>query len=152
MRKVYDGMVKTLEVNQYFVMGTNTQGRHGKGSALHARLHFGAVYGQPMGFQGKCYAIITKDLTRKIYPSVKREDIIEQIKTLYYAAKTIAKDKEFLVSYNGTHPHLKHLCNYSSHELATMFVDAGPIPDNIIFERNFAHLVEVIGSGTIKND
>jgi hypothetical protein len=44
-----------------FVFGSNLAGRHGKGAALHARRHRGAVYGQAEGLQGTSYAIPTKD-------------------------------------------------------------------------------------------
>lgn len=44
-----------------FVFGSNLAGRHGKGAALYARQHYGAVYGQGVGFQGTSYAIPTKD-------------------------------------------------------------------------------------------
>lgn len=44
-----------------FVFGSNLAGRHGKGAALHARKHHGAVYGQGEGLQGQSYAIPTKD-------------------------------------------------------------------------------------------
>jgi len=44
-----------------FVFGSNLAGRHGKGAALHARQHHGAIYGQAIGLQGHSYAIPTKD-------------------------------------------------------------------------------------------
>lgn len=44
-----------------FVFGSNLAGRHGKGAALYARKHHGAVYGQGEGMQGSSYAIPTKD-------------------------------------------------------------------------------------------
>lgn len=43
-----------------FVFGSNVAGRHGKGAALWARQHRGAVYGQGKGLQGNSYAIPTK--------------------------------------------------------------------------------------------
>lgn len=44
-----------------FVFGSNLAGRHGKGSALYAKLNHGAIYGQGEGRQGNSYAIPTKD-------------------------------------------------------------------------------------------
>jgi hypothetical protein len=44
-----------------FVFGSNLAGRHGKGAALYARQHHGAVNGQGVGLQGTSYAIPTKD-------------------------------------------------------------------------------------------
>ena len=43
-----------------FVFGSNLAGRHGKGAALHARKHHGAIYGQGEGLQGQSYGIPTK--------------------------------------------------------------------------------------------
>lgn len=48
-------------MSDVFVFGSNRQGRHGKGAALHARTHFGAIYGQGVGRQGNSYAIPTKE-------------------------------------------------------------------------------------------
>jgi hypothetical protein len=44
-----------------FVFGSNMDGRHGKGAALWARKHRGAIYGQSYGIQGNSFAIPTKD-------------------------------------------------------------------------------------------
>lgn len=44
-----------------FVFGSNLAGRHGKGAALWARQHRGAIYGVGEGPQGQSYAIPTKD-------------------------------------------------------------------------------------------
>jgi hypothetical protein len=44
-----------------FVFGSNLAGRHGKGAALWARRHRGAIYGRGEGIQGTSYAIPTKD-------------------------------------------------------------------------------------------
>ena len=44
-----------------FVFGSNLAGRHGKGAALYAVKHHGAIYGQGVGLQGNSYAIPTKD-------------------------------------------------------------------------------------------
>jgi hypothetical protein len=46
---------------EIFVFGSNLAGRHGAGAALHARKHYGAIYGQGVGRQGNSYAIPTKD-------------------------------------------------------------------------------------------
>lgn len=51
-----------------FVFGSNLAGRHGKGAALHARQHHGAIYGQGIGLQGNSYAIPTKDENLKTLP------------------------------------------------------------------------------------
>ena len=51
-----------------FVFGSNLAGRHGKGAALHARKHFGAIYGKGIGRQGQSYAIPTKDINLQTLP------------------------------------------------------------------------------------
>src|ERR1700730_12650173 len=40
---------RTCCMKTVFVFGSNFAGRHGKGAALHARKHHGAVYGQGVG-------------------------------------------------------------------------------------------------------
>ena len=63
-RETYKGLIRSLQPNQIFVFGSNTQGRHGLGAAKIALQKFGAKYGQAEGIQGQSYAIITKDLTK----------------------------------------------------------------------------------------
>ena len=84
-RKTYTGLVNSLQDNQIFVFGSNTQGRHSAGAAKTARDKFGAIYGQAEGLQGQSYAIITKDLTKddRKNPSRTKVQIIEQIHKLY---------------------------------------------------------------------
>ncbi|XUM19810.1 A1S_2505 family phage non-structural protein [Bradyrhizobium oligotrophicum S58] len=54
--------------SRIFVFGSNLAGRHGKGAALHARQHYGAVYGQGEGIQGDSFAIPTKDAQLRTLP------------------------------------------------------------------------------------
>jgi hypothetical protein len=51
-----------------YVFGSNLSGRHGKGAALHARTHYGAVDGKGVGLQGASYAIPTKDHALRAIP------------------------------------------------------------------------------------
>lgn len=131
-------MINSLEPNQIFVFGSNTQGRHGKGAALIAKNKFGAEYGNPEGPQGQSYAIITKDLTKRTHPSRTPEQIKEQIHNLYEYAKE-NPDKEFLVAYSGTGQNLNA---YSNQEMADMF-NSEPIPNNIVFEQEFNKLIPI---------
>jgi len=133
--KTYKGDITELKDNQIFVFGSNTEGRHGLGSALIAKEKFGAIQGQSEGLQGQSYAIITKDLTKKKHPSRTKEQIIEQIKKLYDFAKA-NPDKEFLVAYTIS----KNLNAYSFFDMAEMF-SSMDIPDNILFNERFAVLV-----------
>ena len=70
-------------MKRIFVFGSNLAGRHGKGSAEHARLFYGAKRGVPEGMEGMSYAIPTKDINLEPLPL----DVIEQhvAKFLEYA-------------------------------------------------------------------
>lgn len=136
MRKTYSGEIKQLHPNQIFVFGSNTQGRHGKGSALIARQKFGAKYGQASGMQGRSYAIITKDLTKYNQPSVSKELIIEQIKKLYRLARGFLAFKEFLIAYKADGINLN---GYTPKAMKEMYFCEEP-PENIIFEKEFSEL------------
>lgn len=67
-----------------FVFGSNLSGRHGKGAALYAKQHHGAIYGQGIGLQGTSYAIPTKDININTLPLWRIEgyvnDFIEHAK------------------------------------------------------------------------
>lgn len=136
MMKTYKGYIDKLSENQIFVFGSNTQGRHSLGAALVAKTKFGAIYGQSEGIQGQSYGIVTKDLTKKIHPSITKEQIKKQIKKLYEFAKE-NKDKEFLIAYG-----IKNNLNfYTPKEMAEMF-SSFDIPENIIFEEKFSELLK----------
>lgn len=135
--KTYKGEATKLKPNQIFVFGSNTQGRHGKGAALCARLNFGAKYGQAYGLQGQSYAIVTKDLTKYKHPSISSEHIIEQIKKLYLFAIENPK-LEFIIAYSGTKTNLN---GYSNQEMVDMFSEI-EIPKNIVFEYEFSKLIK----------
>lgn len=53
---------------EIFVFGSNLAGRHGKGAALFARQHHGAIYGNGEGIQGNSYAIPTKNSSLNTIP------------------------------------------------------------------------------------
>ena len=137
-RKTYSGFIHYLNKDQIFVFGSNIQGRHGKGAALTARLRFGAIHGNPEGIQGKSFAIITKDLTKKNHPSRTTAQIISQIDKLYKYA-TLHPDKEFIIAYKCGDCNLNA---YSSEDMAKMFASKD-IPENIIFDKQFYELVKL---------
>jgi hypothetical protein len=114
--QLYRGKIKYLKSNQIFVFGSNNQGRHGLGSALFAKQKCGAIYGQSKGMQGRSYAIITKDLTKSIHPSIPKEYILEQIKEFYNFASNAQFD--FVIAYSGTDTNLN---GYSNQDMADMF-------------------------------
>ena len=91
--------------------------------------------GQPRGLQGQSYAIVTKKFY-DVEKSSTPEEIIKEIKNLYEFARQ-NPTKEFLVSdYSES-----NLNGYTGQEMADMFVKAGPIPSNIVFNENFDKLI-----------
>ena len=115
-----------------FVFGSNLAGRHGKGAALFAKQHHGAVYGQGIGLQGSSYAIPTKDGSLRTLP-------------LAVIAGHVA---EFLV-FAADHPELNfqvtpigcRLAGYVPAQIAPMFVQA---PTNCVMPAEF---LAVLGRG-----
>ena len=58
-----------------FVFGSNEIGRHGKGAALDAKLHYGAIEGQGEGLMGRSYGIPTKGNNMRVsltIPEIKK--------------------------------------------------------------------------------
>lgn len=136
--KTYKYPLTKLPSNGIFVFGSNTQGRHGMGAALTARILFGAKYGQAKGLQGNSYAIITKDLTKTIHPSINKDDILKQINALYnYADDNLHLN--FYIAYSGKGLNLN---SYTPKEMADMF-NYFNIPVNIVFEEEFAKLLQI---------
>lgn len=135
--KTYKGKITKLQPNEVFVFGSNPQGRHGKGAALVAAKLFGAKYGQAKGLMGQSYGIITKDLTKKIHPSIPTKQIKEQIAELYQFAID-HPEMLFYIAYSGKG---QLLSGYTPPQIAHMFWKAGDIPDNIVFEYDFYKLV-----------
>jgi hypothetical protein len=95
-----------------FVFGSNLAGRHGKGAALYARQHHGAVYGQGVGLWGTSYAIPTKDAKVKTLPITE-----------------IARYVERFIAFAVSHPELRFqvtpigcgLAGYTPAQIAPMF-------------------------------
>lgn len=135
--KTYKGRITKLTENQVFVFGSNTEGRHGAGAAYYAVNYFGAIYGQAKGRQGQCYAIVTKDLTKSLHPSVSKKEIINQLIHFYEYAFTYP-ELEFLIAYSGSGSNLN---GYTPQEMAEMFWVDG-IPDNVVFEETFLELIK----------
>lgn len=128
--RFYSGNIEPSK-DVVFVFGSNPEGRHGAGAAKVARLRFGAVYGKGEGLQGNAYAIPTKDLrVRKNngYRSISAKDITQSIRRLYECARQ-HPDKRFCIAYRNICS--RSLNGYTGIEMIRMFIDAGPIPDNI---------------------
>lgn len=99
---------------EIFVFGSNLAGRHGKGAALFARKHHGAIYGQGIGLQGNSYAIPTKDEKIRTLPLTTIE---EHVKVFL----KFAKDHEELV-FNVTAIGCG-LAGYTPKDIAPLFLD-----------------------------
>ena len=140
MRRTWTGELKFLPDNGIFVFGSNTQGRHGKGSAATAVKLFGAIYGRARGLQGRSYAIVTKDLNKKEHPSIPSFSIWLEVFKLYEYAKA-NPNLDFYVVYKADTPNLN---GYSPQEMANIFsyYTLEPIPTNIIFEYAFSNLLK----------
>lgn len=117
-----------------FVFGSNLAGRHGKGSALHAKLNYGAIYGQGIGRQGNSYAIPTKD--GRDGGSLRRPNQILpiwQIKQYVDAFIAYAKahsELEFKVVAIGCSN-----SGYVPNQIAPLFIDTPPnchLPDEFL--------------------
>lgn len=98
-----------------FVFGSNLAGRHGKGAALHARQHFGAVYGVGVGRSGNSYAIPTKDEGLRPLSLSRIRKYVDDFKD--YAARN--PKIQFTVTRVGC-----GLAGYSDHHIAPMFSGA----------------------------
>ncbi len=114
-----------------FVFGSNPEGRHGAGAALVAVKRFGAKYGCGEGLRGFSYAIPTKDLRVKEnngYRSIPPQRITESIRKMYEVARRYP-DVRFCIAYRNTDR--RSLNGYTGYEMIQMFIDAGPIPENV---------------------
>lgn len=100
---------------QIFVFGSNLAGRHGKGAALDALKHHGAMYHCGFGIQGNSYAIPTKDYEIRTLP-------LDQIE--YHVKK--------FIEYAKAHPEADFnvtrigcgLAGYTDSQIAPFFKDA----------------------------
>lgn len=108
-----------------FVFGSNLAGRHGKGAALYARQHHGAVYGQGEGLQGSSYGIPTKD--RRLQ-SRRLEEIAESISKFIEFARG-RPDLQFEVTPVGC-----GLAGYRQEQIKPFFE---PLPANCYFSKEW---------------
>lgn len=132
----YEGDIEPSN-NTIFVFGSNPEGRHGAGAAKIAKDKFGAKRGVGEGLTGNAYALPTKDLRIKEnngLKSISPEQIIENIKKLYETARQ-NPDKQFKVAYRNTDK--ASLNGYTGLEMIDMFLNAGPIPVNIVFSKEW---------------
>lgn len=125
MRLHQDGTAPPYTAHDVFVFGSNQQGRHGKGAAYFAFVHFDAEEGKWDGHVGRSYAIPTK-----YSPRVSME--LSEIQP--YVTK--------FIEYARTHRHLRFhvtrvgcgLAGYKNSQIAPMFKDA---PENCSFAKEW---------------
>ena len=117
--------IVTLEPNQIFVFGSNTQGRHGKGAAKTALNKFGAKWGCGDGLQGRSYGISTKDHRLK---TLSLDRIQSKVRRFIRFA-TEHPELHFLVTAIGC-----GLAGYKPEDIAPMFKDA---PENVSLPQSF---------------
>ena len=134
--KTYKGFIEELPHNGIAVVGTNPQGIHGAGAAKWAYDNAGLLWGHAQGLCGKSYGIITKNLRKRIHPSISEPDIVSQIGKLYKVAQ-VMDQHEFYVFYSADGVNLN---GYTPQEMARMF-SHHPIPNNIVFEEGFSKLL-----------
>ena len=160
MMKTYQGHISSLKPNQVFVFGGNLQGFHGAGAAGFAsfgvpgnvwrRFNYdqwpdgkqgkwnvkGVAEGLQQGTEGMSYAIpsVTRPGARRSIPLEKIRDSIAKL----YAFACSRSDLEFLVAYTVSGANLN---GYTPEEMASVFALC-PIPCNLVFEENFARLIE----------
>jgi hypothetical protein len=101
--------------HKIFVFGSDLAGRHGAGSALHAKKYHGAETGMWRGRTGNAYAIPTKDAHFNTLPLYKIWRFVEDF--ISYAKQH--PELEFFVVAIGT-----GLAGYKHEDMACMFINA----------------------------
>lgn len=114
-----DGFIALTEPNEIFVFGSNRGGAHNAGAAKFALDHYGAVYGQGHGLQGRSYAINTMSGIEELKRCIGL--FIEDAKSM--------NGKVFIVTPIGC-----GIAGYSADEIAPMFRD---VPENVILPEEF---------------
>lgn len=113
-----------------FVFGSNLAGRHGKGAALHALKHYGAMYGEGIGRQGNSYAIPTKDSTLRVLDLETIQGYIGDF--LSYASKNT--EDLFILTPIGT-----GLAGYSREQIYSL-LRKFDVPSNVLFSKEWFNL------------
>lgn len=104
-------MIRSLNINEIFVFGSNEAGIHGAGAAKFAR-RFGAINGVGVGHCGQTYAIPTKDKRISTLPLSNISTHIDNF-IIYTKSKP---DLIFLVTQIGC-----GLAGYNPHQIAPLF-------------------------------
>lgn len=122
--------IRELKENEVFVFGSNLEGMHGGGAARTAVEHFGAIWGQGVGLQGKSYGIPTmQGGVETIKPYV--DEFIEFAKQ--------RRDLFFYVTKIGC-----GIAGFKEEEIAPLFAEALN-EENIALPKSFVELLEKEG-------
>ncbi|MBR1927938.1 MAG: hypothetical protein IJ840_09370 [Bacteroidales bacterium] len=126
--RITDDFITDLKPDEVFVFGSNLRGFHGGGAAAMALMHFGAVWGQGVGLQGRSYAIPTmQGGVETIAPYV--DEFIE--------FATNHPEKRFLVTEIGC-----GIAGFTPEEIAPLFVGAVTL-DNVSLPGRFWEVLDV---------
>lgn len=116
---------------EIFVFGSNEAGRHGRGTALTAKMYYGAINGQGYGIQGNSFGIPTKDANLKTLPLNKIKGYVD--KFIKYAH--LHQNLTFRVTRIGC-----GLAGYKDEDIAPMFYNA---PENCIMPLQWKELLYI---------
>jgi hypothetical protein len=118
-RREFARVAEAMEApNAVFVFGSNLAGRHGAGAALDAVKRYGATYGRGTGFQGRSYAVPTKDAALRTLPL---DHIANSVRELLSIAAATNPEKVYVVTRVGT-----GLADYTVRDIAPLFANAPP--------------------------
>ncbi len=125
--------IRTLLPHQVLAVGTNPEGRHGKGAAKTA-VPLGLRYGQAEGLMGRAYGIPTKEL-RAGYPQFTVERVAQGVDRFIAVARE-RQNLEFLVVEIGC-----GLSVFTPADIGPLFAQHWPLPPNVILPESFAFYV-----------
>ncbi|MBC7922644.1 MAG: hypothetical protein H7Z75_16305 [Ferruginibacter sp.] len=122
--------IEVLLPNEIFVFGSNTSGEHFGGASRYAHDHFGAVWGQAEGLQGRSYGVVTLDFFGKI--NIGISFVTEQVLKLYHFAST-HPELTFIVPKIGS-----GISGFKVEEIRTIFISLRPVqPPNVVLPKEF---------------
>lgn len=119
-------MITHLNDGEIFVFGSNLQGMHGGGAARIAYERFGAIWGQGVGLQGKCYGI----------------------PTMHGGVEAIKPYVDEFIAFAKANPHFTFLvtkigcgiAGFKEEEIAPLFADALQV-ENIVLPESFCNII-----------
>nr|WP_318493494.1 hypothetical protein [Photobacterium leiognathi] len=116
---------------------------------------WGAKYGQSRGISGRCYLLVTKNLTSGVtengmtypksgYKSLTLSQIRANIEEMYVTAKSVNHQSEFWIV-----PYIENsrlLNGYTPFEIFSQFVVDIEVPKNIVFHNSWKKYFQRDGS------